>query len=80
MMGACILGRQFMNAGSDLPDDSNYGNTLIKSGQVLNRIGEIQNDADQCVRERFLRPLIKILEEDIRHYEVRCCVIFIFAC
>ena len=70
-IGACILGRLFQRCGSDLPEDSNYGNTLIKGGMIMCRIGEIETEADQCIRERFLRPIIKSLEEDLRHFDVR---------
>lgn len=72
-ISSILLGRQFIACGNELPDDSNYGKTLIKAGEALTHVGEVQLAHERDLREGFLRHLIRVNDEEIHHYDV--CVL-----
>jgi hypothetical protein len=89
------LGLSLLEAGSDLPEESNLGAAMIKCGEALNVVSEAMVSwvrtarccctyarhltrahmhQDTGVREHYLQPIARVLDEETKEYQVRCAL------
>lgn len=57
------LSAAMISYGSDLPEDSHYGQVLLKVGAVERQLGEVQSEYAQQVRESLIMQLEEYMAE-----------------
>lgn len=61
-----VLGESMVKYGTDLGEDSPFGQSLIEAGEALKQLADIKYALEDNVKQNFLEPLTQLQNKDLK--------------